>query len=159
VAVGVAVENVGERLAAMAEEVAAKTGTAPAAYLVQEMVAGTEMILGFHRDPLGDAILLGMGGVTAELVKDTTLRLPLPGGTLSRAEARAMIDELRTAPLLTGYRGRAPCDVNALVDAIVAFSSMVATLGDRLVEAEINPLFVLPEGDGVRAADGVAILG
>jgi acetate---CoA ligase (ADP-forming) len=45
------------------------------------------------------------------------------------------------------------------VNAIVAFSEMVARLGERLVEAEINPLFVLPEGEGVRAADGVVVLG
>jgi len=50
------------------------------------------------------------------------------------------------------------CDVEALVSAIVAFSQMAAALGDRLVEAEINPLFVLPQGRGVRAADGVAVL-
>ncbi len=159
VALGIAAAQVGDRLVAMAQQVQASTGSAPAAYLLQEMVSGTEMILGFHRDPLGDAILLGMGGVTAELIKDTTLRLPLPGGVLSRAEAREMIDELKTAPLLTGYRGRTPCDVGALVEAIVAFSSLVASMGSRLLEAEINPLFVLPEGEGVRAADGVAILG
>ncbi len=159
VALGIAAAQAGDRLAAMAQQVQASTGSAPTAYLLQEMVSGTEMILGFHRDPLGDAILLGMGGVTAGLIKDTTLRLPLPGGVLSRAEAREMIDELKTAPLLTGYRGRTPCDVGALVEAIVAFSSMVASMGSRLLEAEINPLFVLPEGEGVRAADGVAILG
>ena len=159
VALGIAAAQAGDRLAAMAQQVQASTGSAPTAYLLQEMVSGTEMILGFHRDPLGDAILLGMGGVTAELIKDTTLRLPLPGGVLSRAEAREMIDELKTAPLLSGYRGRTTCDVGALVEAIVAFSSMVASMGSRLLEAEINPLFVLPDGEGVRAADGVAILG
>jgi hypothetical protein len=53
---------------------------------------------------------------------------------------------------------RPKADVDALVDAIVAFSHMAAQLGDRLVEAEINPVFVLPQGQGVRAADGVVIL-
>jgi len=98
-----------------------------------------------HRDPLGTAILLGMGGVTAELFKDTTLRLlPLEGG-LSRAEALAMAQELKTWPLLDGFRGRPKGDVDALVDAIVASSGMVAQLGDRLLEAEVNPVFVLPQ--------------
>jgi hypothetical protein len=55
-------------------------------------------------------------------------------------------------------RSRARCDVEALARAVVDFSLMIARLGDRLVEAEINPLFVLPEGRGVRAADGVAVL-
>jgi len=125
-------------------------------FLVQEMIAnGTEMILGFHRDPqLGPAVLLGLGGITAELFNDTTLRLP----PLGRQDAEAMIDELKGSALLRGFRGRAKSDVNALASAIVAFSEMVVELGDRLLEAEINPLFVLPELQGVRAGDGVAVL-
>lgn len=70
----------------------------------------------------------------------------------------SMIRALRTWPLLDGYRGRPKADIDALADAIVAFSNMAASLGARLVEAEINPVFVLPAGDGVRAADGVVIL-
>jgi acyl-CoA synthetase (NDP forming) len=160
VAVNLAPGQVAARLAAMAEEVKANTGIAPDRFLVQEMVTGgTELILGFHRDPLGSAILLGMGGVTAELFKDTTMRLLPPGGGLSRAEALELAQELRTWPLLDGFRGRPKADVDALVSAIVAFSKMAAQMGERLVEAEINPLFVLPEGQGVRAADGVAVLG
>ena len=125
-------------------------------FLVQEMIAnGTEMILGFHRDPqLGPAVLLGLGGMTAELFNDTTLRLP----ALGRQDAEAMIDELKGSALLRGFRGRAKCDVNALALAIIAFSDMVVELGDRLLVAEINPLFVLPELQGVRAGDGVVVL-
>jgi len=119
---------------------------------------GTELILGLSRDALGTAILLGMGGVTAELFKDTTLRLLPAQGGLSREEALSMARELKTWPLLDGFRGRPKADVEALVDTIVAFSRMAAQLGDRLVEAEINPVFVLPQGQGVRAADGVAVL-
>jgi acetate---CoA ligase (ADP-forming) len=163
VAVGLSAETVGARLTQMAAEVEARAGVRPQRFLVQEMVSGgTELILGMHRDPLGTAILLGMGGVTAELFKDTTMRL-LPAdvnglGGLSRAEALAMAQELKTWPLLDGFRGRPKADVDALVDAIVAFSRMAAQLGDRLVEAEINPVFVLPHGQGVRAADGVLVL-
>jgi acyl-CoA synthetase (NDP forming) len=118
---------------------------------------GVELILGFHRDPLGCAVLLGMGGVTAELLKDTVLRMLPPHG-LSRDEAAGLVRALKTWPLLDGFRGRPLCDVDALVSAIVSFSQMAAALGDRLVEAEINPIFVLPKGQGVRAADGVAVL-
>ena len=140
-------------------EVAGKTGTRPQRFLVQEMVTGgTELILGMHRDPLGTAILLGMGGVTAELFKDTTMRLLPAHGGLSRAEALSMARELKTWPLLDGFRGRPKLDTEALVTAIVAFSEMTAQLGERLVEAEINPVFVLPAGQGVRAADGVVVL-
>jgi hypothetical protein len=111
-----------------------------------------------HRDVLGTAILLGMGGITAELFKDTTMRLLPSQGGLSREDARSMARELKTWPLLDGFRGRPKADVEALVDAIVAFSTMAAQLGERLLEAEINPVFVLPQGQGVRAADGVVVL-
>lgn len=159
VAVDLAADQVGDRLAAMADEVETRARVRPQRFLVQEMVGGgTELILGMHRDALGTAILLGMGGVTAELFKDTTMRLLPAQGGLGREEALSMARELRTWPLLDGFRGRPKADVDALVDAIVAFSRMAAQLGDRLVEAEINPVFVLPQGQGVRAADGVVVL-
>lgn len=159
VAVDLGPDRVGARLTAMQAEVEARTGIVPERFLVQEMVSGgTELILGMHRDALGTAILLGMGGVTAELFKDTTLRLLPTAGGLSREEAVEMVHALKTWPLLDGFRGRPKADVEALVSAIVAFSRMTAQLGERLVEAEINPVFVLPAGRGVRAADGVVVL-
>lgn len=159
VAVDVPAGSVGECLRAMADEVARRTGDRPARFLVQAMVrGGVEMILGLRRDPLGTAVLLGMGGVAAELFDDTTLRLLPPGGGLSREDAATMIRELKSFPLLDGYRGRPVADLDALIEAIVAFSGMAAQLEGRLVEAEINPLFVLPRGQGVVAADGVALL-
>jgi len=159
VAVNVSPEQVATRLVEMAAEVERNTGVRPARFLVQEMVSGgTELILGMHRDALGTAILLGMGGVTAELFKDTTIRLLPSQGGLGKNEALAMTRELKTWPLLDGFRGRPKADVEALVDAIVAFSRMAAQLGERLIEAEINPVFVLPQGAGVRAADGVVVL-
>ncbi|WP_295524045.1 acetate--CoA ligase family protein [uncultured Pseudacidovorax sp.] len=163
VAVGLDAQTIGPRLAQMAADVEARAGVLPQRFLVQQMVSGgTELILGLHRDALGTAVLLGMGGVTAELFQDTTLRLlPEHDGRLlplGRADALAMTQSLKTWPLLDGFRGRAKADVAALVDAIVAFSAMAAQLGDRIAEAEINPVFVLPEGQGVRAADGVLVL-
>jgi succinyl-CoA synthetase beta subunit len=141
---------------AMLARVTAATGRAPEALLVQEQLrGGVEIILGLLRDPhLGTAVLLGMGGVATELFADTTLRL-LP---LSRAEAEAAVGELRGRRLLEGFRGAPPADVPALVDAVLAFAGMAQALGPHLKEAEINPLFVLPRGQGVRAADGVAVL-
>ncbi|MEI8402368.1 MAG: acetate--CoA ligase family protein, partial [Alcaligenaceae bacterium] len=159
VAVNVSAEVIGARLQQMRQDVQKRAGVTPKRFLVQEMVSGgTEIILGMHRDGLGTAILLGMGGVTAELLQDTTLRLLPPQGGLSEETAREMAQSLKTWPLLDGYRGRPKADVDALVKAIVAFSEMVAALGDRLLEAEINPLFVLEQGQGVRAADGIAVL-
>jgi acetate---CoA ligase (ADP-forming) len=124
--------------------------------LVQELVQdGVETILGFSRDPqVGPTILFGAGGVAAEIYQDVVIRLP----PIDRPEALAMIGGLRSYPLLTGFRGRPRCDVDALAGTIVAFSQMVLELGDRLIEAEINPLFVLAEGSGVLAADGLAVL-
>ncbi len=160
VAVGLTPENIGARLLQMIEDVQQKAGVRPEQFLVQEMVSGgTELILGMHRDPLGTAILLGMGGVTAELFKDTTMRLLPPVGGLTQAEALAMAQDLKTWPLLDGFRGRPKADLDALTNAIVAFSNMAAQMGDRLLEAEINPVFVLPVGQGVKSADGVVVLG
>jgi acyl-CoA synthetase (NDP forming) len=156
VRLGLTPDQVAEAGAEILQRVGAATGQAPEGLLVQEQVAGgVEVILGLTRDPLlGTSILLGMGGVAAELFGDTALRL-LP---LSRREAEAMVEELRGAPLLRGFRGRPPADMPALVQAVLDFAAMGEALGERLVEAEINPLFVLPEGEGVRAADGLAVL-
>jgi acyl-CoA synthetase (NDP forming) len=156
VMVNVKPDDVADRCRAMDVTVKAATTANVEGFLVQEMVTGgVELILGFHRDPqLGPAILLGMGGITTELFKDTAIRLP----PLGRLDAEAMIDELKSSQLLKGFRGRPRGDLEALVSAILAFSDMIVDLGDRLIEAEINPLFVLPEGRGVRAADGLVVL-
>ena len=131
-------------------------GVAPTEFLVEEQVAdGLQFILGLRRDPqLGLAVMVGLGGMTAELIADTAIRL-LP---ISRRDAETMIGELRSAPLLTGYRGAPLRDITALVDALLAFAPMGEALSARLGEAEINPLFVLHDGRGVSAGDGVVVL-
>jgi len=156
VALGLDAEAIGERLERMRDEVGGHVGFVPERFLIQEMVVGgQELILGFHRDPqLGPALLLGMGGVTAELFQDTTLRL-LP---VSHDQAREMLRELRTFPLLDGFRGRPKGDIEAAVVCIVAFSDMAMQLGERLLEAEINPLLVRPAGRGVVALDGLTVI-
>jgi acyl-CoA synthetase (NDP forming) len=159
VALNVPITEIASKLNLMTAEVKAKSGADIEQFLIQEMASGgMEFMVGMHRDPLGTAILVGMGGVTAELFKDTNMRLIFPGKALSSAEVLEMLQELKTWPLLNGYRGRPQCDVNALVDAIIQFSSMVAAMGDRLLECEINPIFVFPAGQGVKAADGIAVL-
>jgi acyl-CoA synthetase (NDP forming) len=156
VAVGVAPGDVAATCERMAVAFTAATGRAAEGFLVQELVSGAvELILGFHHDSqLGPSILLGMGGIAAELFRDTSLRL----APLSRADALEMIDELTSAPLLKGFRGRPVADVEALVKAMLAFSNMASAIGDRLQEAEINPLFVLPAGEGVKAGDAVVVV-
>lgn len=156
VKLGLTADQVPEACAEMLARLRAAGAHAPEGFLVQERVrGGVEMILGFHRDPqLGPVLLLGAGGVAAELFQDTALRL-LP---IARADAEAMLDELKAAQLLRGWRGAPPADRTALLDAILAFAAMAAAAGERLSEAEINPLFVLPEGQGVLAVDGLAVL-
>ena len=156
VRVGLSADEVGPALKQMAERLAAQKLPEPEGFLVQAMLrGGLEMILGLRCDPqLGPLILLGAGGVQAELAGDSTLRL-LP---LREGDARAMIDDLRVKTLLDGYRGAPAHDVDALVQAIEALSRMGETLGERLIEAEINPLFVMLDGHGVAAADGLVVL-
>jgi acyl-CoA synthetase (NDP forming) len=156
VAVGVAPEDVEACCAQMLENVRKANDAKVDGFLVQELVVGgTEMILGFNRDPqLGSYILLGAGGVTTELYQDVAIRL-LP---ISRNTAREMIDSLQCSALLKGFRGRPLADVEALTDAILSFSDLVGALDKRLLEAEINPLFVLRQGSGVRAGDGLVVL-
>ena len=156
VAVNIARSDVAATCTRMAEIFSLATNRKPEGFLVQELVSGAvELILGLkHDNQLGPSILLGMGGIAAELYKDTVVRL----APLSRKDAEEMIGELKSAPLLSGFRGRPVADVEALIDAMLAFSSMVSSIGTNLLEAEINPLFVLPRGDGVKAADGVAVV-
>jgi len=156
VAIGIAPEAVARTCTQIVEHFVAATGHKPEGFLVQQLVTGgVELILGFQHDAqLGPVILLGMGGVAAELFQDTALRL----APVSRRDSHAMIDELKTSALLKGFRGRPVADIEALVEAIVAFSNMVVAVGGELQEAEINPLFVLPRGQGVVAADGVVVV-
>jgi acetyltransferase len=119
-------------------------------FLVQEMVRGVEMILGARTDPLyGPMLMVGAGGILVELVKDVAFRL-LPVG---EADARAMLGELKVTKLLAGFRGRPACDVEALVKAICGLSEFYLDHRHLAADLEINPLIVLPEGEGVRAVD------
>ncbi|SFG88833.1 acetate--CoA ligase family protein [Pseudomonas sp. NFACC45] len=152
-------DTIGARFDQMITDVGSHVGYRPDRFLIEAMVAGGhELILGANRDALGTAILLGAGGVTAELFKDTTLCMLPDHGGLTLEQARAMMEKLTTWPLLNGYRGSVRRDIEALAQAIVNFSALVAALGERLVTSEINPLFILPEGQGVVAADAVLVL-
>jgi acyl-CoA synthetase (NDP forming) len=121
--------------------------------LVQEMVAGgTEVILGINNDPLfGPAIMFGLGGIFAEVLKDVTFRL----APITSSEAHEMIREIRAFKVLDGARGRPKADIPALADAIVRLSALAMDLRDVVAELDINPLFVLPAGFGVKAADAL----
>lgn len=156
VKVGLTENEIGSALASMKQALAAQNLPEPEGFLVQKMLkGGVELIIGVRRDPqLGTFILLGAGGTLAELTNDTTVRL-LP---IDECDAREMVADLKISRLLNGYRGEKAYDTPALVDAILSVAKMAENLGDRLLEAEVNPLFVLPEGQGVAAADGLVVL-
>lgn len=124
--------------------------------LVQEMVqGGVETILGVTVDPqFGPVVVFGLGGVLVEVLEDVALR-PLP---LRRADAEAMVGEIRGRRILDGVRGAPPCDVPALVDAILAVARLAAEHRDVLAELDVNPLVVLERGRGVRALDALVVL-
>ncbi len=117
---------------------------------VQAMVQdGVELILGGTTDPeLGKVIILGSGGILAELLDDVTFRVP----PLSRRDADDMIHALRCAPLLRGFRNLPKADLAALSNAIMNVAAIFAASPD-LREVDINPLSVLPDGKGVKALD------
>ncbi len=121
--------------------------------LLSEMApAGTELIVGTRRDPLfGPLVMVGLGGVTAELFQDVAIRL----APVDPAEAEAMLRELRSWPLLDGWRGAPRADIAAAANAISGLSILAAANADSVETIEINPLRVLPAGDGVLALDAV----
>ena len=134
---------------------AANAGAGMNGVLVQEMVSdAVEVIVGVSYDSqLGATILFGSGGVMVEVYNDVSLRLC----PIDESDALQMIAEVKGARLLEGFRGQPAADIAALADTLVRVSQLGAQLEGSLAELDINPLMVLPTGQGVRAADAVAI--
>jgi acyl-CoA synthetase (NDP forming) len=122
--------------------------------LVQQMQGRLlELILGYRHDALvGPTVILGAGGITAELSPDISIRL----APVTLEQAHEMINEVRITKLIKGYRGLPKGDCDALAQAVVNFSSLAAVSGVEVLEAEINPLFV--QEHGVVAVDGLVRL-
>ncbi|MFF8192354.1 acetate--CoA ligase family protein [Streptomyces bobili] len=123
--------------------------------LVCQMVEqGVEMVVGVTHDELfGPTVTVGLGGVLVEVLRDVAVRVP-PFG---EEQARDMLAELRGRPLLDGVRGRPPADLDALVEVVLRVQRMALELGDDLAELDINPLVVLPWGQGAVALDALAV--
>ncbi len=123
--------------------------------LVSEMITdGFEMLVGVIDEPaIGPVIVLGQGGVFAEVMKDSVCRI----APIDAAEARSMIDELRCAPVLRGTRGLPALDIDVLAEVLVSVSEFAWTHRGQLCELDINPLFVRPQGHGVLAADALIV--
>ncbi|MGO8920351.1 MAG: acetate--CoA ligase family protein [Stellaceae bacterium] len=123
--------------------------------LVAPMVAGgVETILGAQWYPVfGSVVMLGLGGIFVEALKDVTFRV----APFDQAEARRMIAELRALPVLHGMRGRPPADLEALARALAELSRFAAAQGPALKSLDVNPFLVLPEGQGALALDAVLL--
>lgn len=144
---------------AFTEVIASARQYAPAACiegaLVCKMESGVaELIVGATRDAVfGMTLTIGLGGVLTELYKDVSHRV-LP---VNEAMAREMLEELKAFPLLTGYRGRAMGDVDAVCKTIAGFSRAVLALQEQADEVEINPLLVKAQGQGVCMLDALVL--
>jgi len=125
-------------------------------FLVQKMERGlVEVILGYRRDPLvGPTVTVGLGGVLAEIYKDASTRL----APVDEGEALQMIVEVKGLATICGYRNLPKGDVAALARTIAAFSALAHRQFAEVAEAEINPLLVKPDGEGVVAVDGLVVL-
>lgn len=115
---------------------------------------GVETIIGVSRDPVfGPAVMFGLGGVHVEVLKDVTFRL----APFDRAEAIRMIDEIRGRALLSGVRGAPPSDVSALADVLVSLAGFAAAHADDIETIDLNPVLVLPVGQGVVSLDALVV--
>ena len=125
--------------------------------LVEEMIDGEvrEVIIGARQDlRFGPVVTFGLGGVFVEAIRDFAV-WPAP---LTLDEARAMIQRIRGYRILTAFRGRPAADLEALAQALCRVGQFASAWQERIVELEINPLFVLPEGSGVVVGDALAAL-
>ncbi len=160
-AVALGVKSEAELKPAMAAIWQSAAAYAPAAklegILVEPMIdALAEVLLGYRLDAeAGPVVVLGMGGVLTEIYEDAAVR-PAP---VDDAGARAMIEEVKGLAVISGYRNLPLGDVDALVAAVVAMSHLANIASPRVIEAEINPLMVRAEGEGVIAVDALVRLG
>jgi acetate---CoA ligase (ADP-forming) len=114
---------------------------------------GLELIVGIKVDPaFGPTVLVGLGGIWAETLEDTALRLP----PIGEVDAMAMLRSLRGAALLFGSRGAPAVDIDALTDLIVRVGELAADLGDRVRAVEMNPVIAYP--NGLRIVDALVDL-
>jgi hypothetical protein len=123
--------------------------------LVETMArrGGIELIAGARRDPAwGEVLMVGLGGIWAEDLGDVRL---MPADADPRHIA-AELDRLKGARLLHGYRGDPPCDLPALIDALMRVGALIRTV-PALAEIDVNPLVVYPAGQGVLALDALLV--
>jgi acyl-CoA synthetase (NDP forming) len=150
-AVAAAVRSIGESVARY------RPGLVAEQFLIEKQVTGAvaELIVGVKRDPsFGLVLVVGVGGILVEMVEDAaTLLLPTDRAAIERA-----IRGLRVAKLLAGYRGKPAGDIDAVIDAVMAVAAFAEAHRDHLAELDVNPLLVLPKGQGAIAVDALILL-
>jgi acyl-CoA synthetase (NDP forming) len=140
----------------MRRTVAAK---APAAVvdgvLIAPMAKGVaELILGTTTDPIfGPVVMVGLGGIFAEIIQDTAVQT----APVSEPQAASMLRSLKAFPVLNGARGRPPADLEAAAQAVAALSRFAAAHADAVSEIDINPLLLMPKGQGAVALDALLV--
>jgi acetyl-CoA synthetase len=116
--------------------------------------AGREIILGVKRDrTFGPLLMVGLGGVAVEVLKDVALA-PVP---LDANEARATLGRLKGAALLDAHRGAPAADVDALVDLMVRLGEFASDHADTVAEIDLNPVLVHAQGKGVSVVDALIV--
>jgi acetyltransferase len=141
------------RALAELEKVAERLGATPA-YLIERYLPGQiELIIGARHDPsFGPTVLAGAGGTLAELLEDVSPRL----APIDEDEAERMLDDLKAAPLLRGYRSAASFDHRHVVARLLAALSYLIGASPDIDQVDVNPLILRP--DGVFAADALVVL-
>ncbi len=111
--------------------------------LVQEMAPhSTEVIVGATKDPqFGPALMFGLGGVFVEVLKDVSFRI----APITKSDAQEMITEVKGYPILTGYRGQPPADINAIAEILLK-TSMLVMDHQEIKELDLNPILVYEKG-------------
>ena len=121
--------------------------------LVQPQLAGLEVIIGVTTDAqFGPVIMFGLGGTAVELLGDVAFRL-VP---LDEKNARSMLDEVKAAPLLSGFRGSRAVNTRSILAALSRLSELMYRFSDMIQEIEINPMLVTTEG--AVAVDAMAVM-
>jgi acyl-CoA synthetase (NDP forming) len=147
-------EAVRQAFRAMQQSVAARApGARIDGIIVQPMAApGVEVIIGMSKDAtFGPVLMFGLGGVLVEVLKDVTFRI-VP---LSRRDAREMIHDIQGFPVLAGYRGAAPADLEALQNILLTLSAFVESTPE-VKEIDLNPIYAYAQG--ALAVDARVIL-
>ncbi len=122
--------------------------------LIQEMAPqSTEVIVGSTKDlQFGPALMFGLGGIFVEILKDVTFRI----APISELEAREMITEVKAYPILRGYRGQPPVDIDAIVEILLNTSRLVMD-HQEIKELDLNPIMIYEKG--AKTVDAKIVLG